>query len=90
MIMSVLLPTMILLQNRSSEWPDIKKALGETQFLSKLTNFDCETVPPKALRRANEWVLTPNFNSKYMRSHGSKPAGDLCRWVVAVVNTANS
>ena len=89
MVMNVLLATMILLQNRSSEWPDIKRCLGDAQFLRQLKDFDCNTVKPSAHRRAGEWVHTANFNAKYMRSHGSKSCADLCNWIVAVVDTCN-
>ena len=88
MVMTVLQPTMILLQSKSVNWADIKKTVGGAQFLSKLKAFDCDTVPPKALRSANKCVQTPNFNAKYMRSK-SKECGEMCRWVVAVVNSAN-
>ena len=86
--MSVLKPTMTLLQNKSVYWADIKKTISAAQFLNKLKTIDCDTMPPKALRNANKAVQATNFNAKYMRSK-SKECGEMCRWVVAVVDSAN-
>ena len=88
-VTTVLQPTFALLQSKSSGWTDMKKSFVGEQFLNKLKDFDPDTVPARVLLKANEYVQqTPNFNARYMRSK-SKACGEICGWVVAVVNSAN-
>ena len=66
----------------------MKKVINSPQFMQLLKDFNCEGVPAKAIENANQSVQTPNFNARYMRSK-SKACGEICGWVVAVVNCAN-
>lgn len=58
------------------------------KFVASLRDFNCDTVPVKVLRRANEIVNAPTFSEEEVRRK-SAAAGEIAAWAIATVKAAN-
>ena len=50
-----------ILMDQKSDWSGAKVMLGDSQFMSKLINFDKDNVPMKILKKLKKYIDNPSF-----------------------------
>lgn len=78
----VLEAVMILLE-RTPNWAESKRKLGEQTFLEDLKNFDKNNIQERTLRKLDKYVNDPEFEPEKVGAV-SFAAKSLCEWVRAM------
>ena len=84
---NVFAAVMILIK-KQTEWQKIRMELGSSKFLKRVRNLDLDNVSVQVHRRVLEYVKRDDFNAEALAKK-SALAGQLCAWVIAVVNYVN-
>lgn len=87
MVMTVMEAVCILLGNKT-DWASAKGLLGDTQFLSRLVNYDKDNIPDKLLRNLKKYIDNPKFVPEIVEKT-SKACKSLCLWVRAIDSYAH-
>ena len=72
-----------ILLGAKPDWDSAKKVLGDTQFLSRLVNFDKDNIPPAVMKKIIKYYDDPQFTPEAVERQ-SVAAKSLCMWVRAM------
>eukprot|EP00116_Pleurobrachia_bachei_P000174 sb/3460436/ len=87
MVMVVMEAVCILLGSKP-DWASAKGLLGDSTFLSRLTNYDKDNIPDKILRTLKKYIDNPKFVPEIVEKT-SKACRSLCLWVRAIDSYAH-
>jgi dynein heavy chain len=66
-----------------TEWSQIKKTMGDSQFMKRIIDFDMENIKKSTMEAISKYTSKEDFTVANMTKK-SAMAGVLCGWVRAV------
>eukprot|EP00667_Euglena_gracilis_P000017 EG_transcript_17 len=81
------LDAVLLLLKEKPGWDTAKKVMTDTQFLTRLQNYDKDNIPVKIQRQLQEWINNEDFVPEVIKAT-SNACMSLCLWVRAIDNYA--
>ena len=82
LVMTVMCAVCIILQKKP-DWTTAKQILSDPSFITKLINFNAETVTEKTYVKFKQYSKNPDFQPEIV-GKVSKACQSLCTWVLAV------
>ena len=65
------------------DWDSAKKLLGETDFMSRLFNYDKDKIAAKTIKQLKAYIDNPQFTPAIV-TNTSIAAKSMCMWVIAI------
>ena len=72
-----------ILLGTKPDWDAAKKLLGESDFMSRLFNYDKDKIPAKTIKLLKAYIDNPQFTPTIV-GNTSVAAKSLCMWVTAI------
>lgn len=82
LVMTVMCAVCVIL-NKKPDWNTSKQLLADSSFITKLINFDAETVTEKTYIKFKQYSKNPDFKPDIV-GRVSKACESMCSWVLAV------
>lgn len=80
--MTVMCAVCVILQKKP-DWNTAKQLLADSAFITKLVNFNAETITEKTYLKFRQYSKNPDFQPDII-GRVSKACKSLCLWVLAV------
>jgi len=64
-------------------WPEAKKLISESAFLSNIKGYEKDSVAPAVLKKVKVYTSRPGFDAETVKGSSSAAAA-LCTWVLAI------
>ena len=87
-LVETVMQAVMILFGRATDWGTAKKALGESNFLYQIKQFDKDHVGVTVNNKIKKYIDQPSFAADEVRKVSSA-AGALCIWVHAIYIYAN-
>lgn len=82
LVMTVMCAVCIIL-GKKPDWSTAKQILSDPSFITKLVNFEAESVTDKTYAKFRQYSKNPDFKPEIV-GHVSKACRSLCIWVLAM------
>jgi dynein heavy chain len=82
-LVQTVMEAVCVLLNQKPDWATSKTVLGDTNFMSKLFNFDKDNIPAPVLKKLQRYIEMEDFVPDIVE-RVSRAAKSLCMWVRAM------